>query len=387
MRPLLICGWILITIHILITWMLAFWRGRKVRMEDNHVSIANVTDLPSVSVIVPAWKEKGTIERCIKSLQHINYPVWEAIIMAGGEDGTYAATLINVAGDSRFSVFERGPEPKNVAINRGIQKAVHDVIVILDADSIVEPGWLIALVQPLISGSEASYGLYLPIKKTWISIHEYIVQISYHLHRTNVFPGCASVAIKRNFLTKIGLLTDIAYSWEDWDIYARIIDNGESIIPVIQAKLLSDRPATFNEFWNVNMRAFRTHLAGLWYHRLIAIKRPLWAINELFFLLYGAFLSVTCIAGIVIILLNPTQIPSFISIGILLTLWIIGRRAAIVAEVAAYTREYKWLVWTWAPAIIVLIQIPAALIALLTIWNQPSFDYKGRREENTHTSP
>ena len=372
--------WGLVVVHIIITWVMAVWRGWRARQQDRQQPPVQAKDLPPVSVIVPAWNEKGTIELCIESLKKMAYPTWEAIILAGGQDGTYKAILDATIDDSRFSVFEREPEPKNVAINRGFDKARYDILVILDADSIVDPEWLRALVEPLVSGESASYGFYLPIKKTWISIHEYIVQIQYHLHKTNVFPGCASVAIKRELLSKIGKLTNEAYSWEDWDVYARIINAGERIIPVTRAKLLSDRPATFTEFWDVNMRAFRTHLAGVWYHREKVFKQPLWAIDELLFLGFGSALSLAFIGGVLAVLAKPTLLPMISNIAALLAVWIFGRRAAIVAEVAAYTGESKWLAWAWAPIAILILQIPAALISIITIRRQPSFDYKGRRE-------
>jgi cellulose synthase/poly-beta-1,6-N-acetylglucosamine synthase-like glycosyltransferase len=222
--------WILVFAHIIITWILAIRRGWRARQREAKEQPSQAIDLPPVSVIVPAWNEKGTIERCIQSLKNINYPVWEAIILAGGKDGTYQTTLEETAKDPRFTIIERGPEPKNVVINRGIEIARDQIIVILDADSIVKPSWLRALVEPLISGGAVSYGFYLPIKKTWISIYEYIVQSSYHIHGAQAFPGCASFAIQRAILDEIGHLTDEAYSWEDWDVYARVLNIRKKIV-------------------------------------------------------------------------------------------------------------------------------------------------------------
>jgi cellulose synthase/poly-beta-1,6-N-acetylglucosamine synthase-like glycosyltransferase len=379
---LLIVLWILVTTHILVTWVTAVRRGRQARQRETTHRVTATIDFPPVSVIVPAWNEKGTIERCIQSLKNINYPVWEAIILAGGKDGTYQTTLEETEGDARFTILERGPEPKNEVINRGIEIARDQIIVILDADSIVEPTWLRALVEPLLSGAVASYGFYLPIKKTWISIYEYIVQISYIIHKVYVSPGCASMAIRKDILNNIGPLTTNAYSWEDWDVSARIITRGGQFIPAPRAKLLSDRPASFKEFWDVNMRAFRTHLAGLWHHRKLITKQPLWAINDMFFLFYGSALSILIISGIITIFIKPTLLPLIGNLEVLLVFWLSGRRAAIVAEAASFTGENKWLKWFWAPIILLFVQIPATLIAIITVHRQPSFDYKGRREES-----
>lgn len=383
MEPWLTGLWIAAGLHILITWFLAVRRGLRARRRNaSQPSPPLPTDFPPVSIIVPAWNEKGTVERCIAALQKIDYPQWEAIIMAGGSDGTYQAALDAAAGDPRLRVLERGPEPKNEALNRGIAQAAYDVIVLLDADSIVFPGWLTALLRPLLSGASASYGFYLPLKDTWISMQETMVQYQYHIQGFSVFPGCASVAVRREVLARVGNLTVDAYSWEDWDLYARLADAGERIVPVPSALLYSDRPATFAEFWHMNQRAFRTHLAGLWRYRAKAARRPLWALYELFFLAFGSIVTLALLAGLVAVIVQPSLLPMIGSLAALLLVWIFGRRASIGAEVVTFTGDSRWLARTWAPLLTSLVQFPAALFAVLTAWKQPSFDYKGRREQN-----
>jgi cellulose synthase/poly-beta-1,6-N-acetylglucosamine synthase-like glycosyltransferase len=335
--------------------------------------------LPPVSIVVPAWNELGMIEQCVMSLQQLNYPAWEAIIMAGGKDGTYEATLKATAGDDRFRVLERGSEPKNVVLTRGIEAAGHDILALLDADSIVDAEWLKELVASLTTGTAATYGFYLPSKWTWVSIEEYMVQVQYHINKVAVFPGCASVAIRRDALQKAGSLTADAYSWEDWDVYARLVDAHQRIVPVPQAKLLSERPATFREFWANNLRAFRTHLAGLWYHRNIAVRRPLWAIHEIFFLAYGSALSLAGLGALAVVAVRPAWLPTVAKGAALLALWIFGRRAALAAEVAAYTGQGKWLAWSWTLVVLLFVRILATLFSILTVRRQPTFDYKGAR--------
>ena len=326
MPQLLIYLWILVSAHVLFTWVLAVRRGYKARLEEAPHPSAVVEELPPVSVIVPAWNEKGTIEKCVEALKKINYPRWEAIIMAGGEDGTFEAAQNFTADNKRFKVLERGAEPKNVALTRGIEAAQYDVLVLLDADSIVYQDWLRMLVTPLAKGVSASFGFYLPMKWTWISTEEYMVQIQYHTKQVSVFPGCASVAIRREALKNIGSLTTEAYSWEDWDVYARLINAGERIVPAPQAKLLSDRPKTLGEFWANNLRAFRTHLAGLWYHRAFFIRKPRWAFYELLFLGFGAALCLAMITGIIAIIIQPALMPTIAVWASILAVWIFGAR-------------------------------------------------------------
>lgn len=379
--------WILALAHVVLTWLLAIRRGWRARQGEAQRPQPPPEDLPPVSIIVPAWNERGMIEQCVTSLQQLNYPAWEAIIMAGGKDGTYEATLKATARDDRFRVLERGSEPKNVVLTRGIEAARHDILALLDADSIVDAEWLKELVASLTTGTAATYGFYLPSKWTWVSVEEYMIQVQYHIKKVAVFPGCASVALRRDALQKAGSLTADAYSWEDWDVYARLVDANQRIVPAPQARLLSERPATFREFWTNNLRAFRTHLAGLWYHRAIAVRRPLWAIQEVFFLVYGSALTLAGLGALAAVAVRPTRLASVARWATLLALWIFGRRAALAAEVAAYTGQGKWLAWSWTLIVLLFVRIFATLFSILTVWRQPTLDYKGARMQQTEQTP
>jgi cellulose synthase/poly-beta-1,6-N-acetylglucosamine synthase-like glycosyltransferase len=176
--------------------------------------------------------------------------------LAGGDDGTYEISKQIVDGDNRFRVIERGPEPKNVALTRGFEVARYDVLVILDADSIVETGWLTALVTPLLEGAAASFGMHQPITKTWISMAEYMdVFLAYHILGTELAQGCSSLAIWRTKMNEIGPLPTNAFSWEDWDIAVRLVNAGESVCFAPKARLLTSRPSSLKEYWNIIVRS------------------------------------------------------------------------------------------------------------------------------------
>src|SRR5512133_2635959 len=78
--------------HTLATWLAALWQGAAAQYAPN-VGPLTPRAWPFVSVIVPAWRERGTIESCICALRAVEYPAWEAIIVAGGPDGTYESAI------------------------------------------------------------------------------------------------------------------------------------------------------------------------------------------------------------------------------------------------------------------------------------------------------
>ena len=375
-----------VLIHVVLTWMRAIQRGRRARLAMQHDAAAAkyLVQDPAVSILVPAWCEHGTIEACILSLQAIDYPIWEALILAGGPDGTYEMACQLVSGDERFRVIERGPEPKNVALTKGFEMARHDVLVLLDADSVVAPDWLGALIKPITAGAAASFGMHFPQRITWVSMEEHMEIIqAYQILGTNMAQGCSSLAIRRDVLDQLGPLPAKAYSWEDWDIDVRLIHAGHESLFAEDACLTTDRPATLGQFWTNSVRCQRSHLAGLWYHRSIFFKHRVWAIQELLFFAISSTLGIAAIAGALVATTHPSRRPTVLKAAALILLSILGRRAALGAEVAAYTGERKWLGIAWTPALLLPIQMAAAVVALVGVRKQPSFDYKGPRQSGT----
>lgn len=372
--------WILALVHVAVAWVLAVGRGLKARQEKIQPSALQNVNFPPVSILVPAWKEKGTIELCIAALKKIDYPAWEALILAGGSDGTYEAAIQASVGDSRFRILLRGPEPKNVAITQGVQAAQHDILVLLDADSIVDRDWLKWLIAPIASGAAASFGMHYPSRETWVSLYEHMEHIcTYQIHGSMQAAGCASQAIRREVLNRIGPLPANAFSWEDWDIDVRLMEAGEANILAPNARLLTDRPTTVGEYWRSLVRCQRSHLAGLWYHRKMVRARPLWGLFEILFYFVSFGVALAVLAGFIIAIVRPEFLPLILQIGVLGGVWILGRAASLAGEVAAFKKDPSWLWRGWSVFILLPLQFAASVVAVLGFWAQPRLDYKGPR--------
>jgi cellulose synthase/poly-beta-1,6-N-acetylglucosamine synthase-like glycosyltransferase len=371
--------WIFVLAHIAITWVLAAWRGWRARKNDAPQSQPPIEDLPPVSVIVPAWNEKGTIEKNIAALRRVDYPCWEAIILAGGDDGTYTAASQALSGDDRFCLLERGPEPKNAALNRGIGAAQYDIVILLDADNVVEPGWLAALIAPIAGGASVSVGHSYPNRITWVTLEERMWHIyTYQILKLSWIQGDRSIAIRRDLLDRIGGLPVHTYAREDWDIWARLGQTGERVVFAEGAHLTTDRPATFMESWKHQLRWRRTHLSGMWEHRKILLEQPADLFRQSYGYLLSAGLVLLAVAAVVAVLFWPTLIPAVLNLLSLIIVWLCARQAAVAASVAAYAGDWKWLARVWMPVVSLSIEIPASNVALLSLGKQTPL-YKGPR--------
>src|SRR5439155_16314702 len=103
---------------------------------------------PPVSIVVPAFNEAVGIERAVRSLAASNYPDFELVVVDDGStDGS--AELVERLGLPGVLVVRQPNLGKPAALNRGIAAARHDVVVMVDADTVFEPQTLGRLVQPL----------------------------------------------------------------------------------------------------------------------------------------------------------------------------------------------------------------------------------------------
>jgi cellulose synthase/poly-beta-1,6-N-acetylglucosamine synthase-like glycosyltransferase len=371
--------WVVLGAHIVITWVLAIRRGWRARISELKQPEVPESELPGVSVIVPAWNEKGTIERNIAALKQVEYPEWEAIMVMGGMDSTYEAAKQAIAEDERFCLLERGPEPKNVALARGIEQSKYEIVVLLDCDNMVTPKWLWALMEPFTRGASVAVGNSQPNRSTWVTWEEQMWNtLTYQVLRLSWIQGDRSIAIKKELLERIGGLPTHTYAREDWDIWARLGETGEKVVFVEGAQLTTDRPATLAEHWKHQVRWRRTHLNGMWEHRAKLLKQPV----ELLRQAYGYLMSVGVLLLILLTMMISIFLPksAFIMLNILgmAVAWLLLRQAALAATVAAFTGDRKWLSKAWMPALNLFITIPASVMAMATFTHLEPY-YKGAR--------
>jgi 4-hydroxybenzoate polyprenyltransferase/glycosyltransferase involved in cell wall biosynthesis len=109
---------------------------------------------PSVTIVVPVRNEAATIERCLESIRAQQYDgEWEVIVVDdGSEDGT--AAIVSRALRPRERLLQPGPAPsswtgKCWASDHGARAARGDILIFLDADTVLEPIALRSLVAEI----------------------------------------------------------------------------------------------------------------------------------------------------------------------------------------------------------------------------------------------
>lgn len=367
--------------HVLLTWIWSIHKGNAARSRQIRKA-----DPPGswqfVSVIVPAWKERGTIEACIDSLMQVDYPLWEVIIVAGGPDGTYQAAVERCKDTGHFHVIEQQPRGKNAALNQGLSAVKGEIIVLLDADSRVFSNWLRELVIPINGKVRATTGNPIPSRQTPVSLGERIERISaWNIHNSVVLQGSGSIALCHEVVEEIGGFPEDVLVGVDWDLDARLSTRGIGRAFCSRAIVHTERPATLQEYWSNEVRWRRAHLNSLFRLPGYFLSSPASVCLNLY--IYAlSWMSILTTCAISIIVVTGTGSDEMrkvcLTLWIIFVLWILLRRAALAAEVAIYTRNLTWLKLAWVPPLLLCITLGAIVPATLTL-KRNTLHFKGPR--------
>ena len=238
---------------------------------------------PPVSIVVPAFNEAVGIERAVRSLAGSDYPEPEVIVVDdGSSDGT--ASLVEGLGLPQVQVLRQENAGKPAALNHGISVASHDVIVMVDADTVFEPETLGRLVGDLrdpdvgaVSGN-TKVGNRKGLLGRWQHI-EYVMGFNLDRRLYDILqcmptvPGAIG-AFRRAALTDVGGVPGETLA-EDTDLTIAIGRAGWRVVYAEEARAWTEAPKTLGQLWRQRYRWSYGTLQAVWKH-----KSALWRRGE-----------------------------------------------------------------------------------------------------------
>ncbi|MCK4636514.1 MAG: glycosyltransferase [Methanomicrobia archaeon] len=109
---------------------ISIWRGSKKETPKG--------ELPSVSVIIPAYNEENNIEKCLNSIKTQDYPKNKLEILIVDDGSTDNTRDVITNGFKYVHLYKNGHNGKAFALNTGVKEAKGDIIITMDADTVLE---------------------------------------------------------------------------------------------------------------------------------------------------------------------------------------------------------------------------------------------------------
>jgi len=238
--------------------------------------VAPATHLPPVSVIVPAYNEEVGIAAAVRSLLASDHPVLEVIVVDDGSTDATSSVVEGLTDDPRVRLIRQANSGKAAALNRGIAAARHDVIVMVDGDTIFEPDTIRHLVAPLADpgvgavAGNTKVGNRSGLLGRWQHI-EYVMGCNLERRMYEAL-GCIMVvpgaigAYRREALDQVGGLSTDTLA-EDTDLTIAVTRAGWRVAYESRARAWTEAPTTLRQLWRQRYRWAYGTMQAIWKHR------------------------------------------------------------------------------------------------------------------------
>lgn len=219
-----------------------------------------------VSIIIPCYNQGHFIEEALASAEKQLYPDLEVIVVNDGSDDQNTITLLSNVYAPNVHVLHTENQGLASARNTGIAAATGVYILPLDADDLIEPGYLEAAVQ-ILEQNEAVGIVYCrarlfgAVQTEWL-LPEYSLA---EMLKDNVI-FCSAMFRKSDWEAVGGYDPGMIYGWEDYDFWLSLIEMGREVYQIPEIlfcyRVASDSMVRSKEKWqkaSMFKRIFERH--------------------------------------------------------------------------------------------------------------------------------
>lgn len=268
------------------------FRRRREAADESFYAIPD-DELPSVSVIVPAYREARTLPGTLRALLAADYPDYEVVVVDDGSgDGTPELVRALATGDQRLRLVRKETnEGKAMAMNDALLVCRGEIVVVVDADARINAGALRYIAahfvrlprvgavtgNPRVANAETLVARLQMLEFT--SIVSILRRAQVVWGRLLTVSGVIS-AFRRSALEDVGLF-DPTMATEDIDVSWRLQRRHYDIRYEPRALIDMEVPATLAALWQQRRRWARGLGQVLRRHARVAVTwkdRRLWPV-------------------------------------------------------------------------------------------------------------
>ncbi|MFC8664227.1 glycosyltransferase [Streptomyces sp. NPDC057199] len=256
--------------------LVVFARAHVRRLERSRPGAPWLREVTEpVSVLVPAYNEEAGIESTVRSLLASDYPQLQIIVIDDGSTDR-TAELAEGIEDPRVLVVRKPNGGKAEALNTGLAHASHDILVMVDADTVFEPDAIHHLVQPLahpavgaVSGN-TKVGNRRGLLAKWQHL-EYCFGFNLDRRMFEVLECMTTVpgaigAFRRDAVIGVGGVSDDTLA-EDTDLTMALWRAGWRVLYEESAVAWTEVPTSLRQLWRQRYRWCFGTIQSMWKHR------------------------------------------------------------------------------------------------------------------------
>ena len=291
-------GLILVRTLLLFGFSVAHARRRRRSRESETSYVSPVT------IVVPAYNEAETIERAVRSMVATGTTV--LVVDDASTDDT-AAVVSRIDGARLIRIPSGG---KATALNTGVALAQDEIVVMVDADTILLPDSIGEILRPFADPRVGAVAGNVKVANrrgllgAWQHI-EYVIGFNLDRRLYDTF-GCiptvpgALGAFRRQALTDAGGLSTDTLA-EDTDLTLALQQAGWRVVYQETARAYTEVPATLSLLWRQRYRWSYGTMQALWKHRrgpLARAKLPFIALFSILLPLLAPLIDLMAVYGI-----------------------------------------------------------------------------------------
>jgi cellulose synthase/poly-beta-1,6-N-acetylglucosamine synthase-like glycosyltransferase len=225
---------------------------------------------------VPGYNEELTAPKTVENLLRSDYPDFEIVFVDdGSKDNTYKNIEALYGNHPKVKVLSKPNGGKASALNYGIGFASGDILVCIDADTVLNPDAVSKLLayfsDPIVAAvaGNVKVGNRNNLLTRWQSI-EYITSQNFDrrafdtLNAIMVVPGAIG-AFRRDAVMKVGLFTTDTLA-EDCDLTVRLLRSGYKIRTCNEALAFTEVPETLHMLMKQRFRWTFGIMQVFWKH-------------------------------------------------------------------------------------------------------------------------
>jgi len=334
------------------------------RLERRRAKRISTKPLPSLSIIVPAHNEEGYIGRCIDALLEADYPSDRKEIIVV-DDGSTDGTLQEMKRYEKrgVKVFHKKHGGKYSALNYGLMFAKGDIVVTVDADSLIARRALKFMVErfqndPEIGGVAGNVkvlnrGSFI----TGCQALEYIVNINIFRRALDLFgsvmvvPGSLGAYRKKSL--ERGGFYDPDTLVEDFDTTVKTLKLGKTVQASSGAQVFTEVPSSWRDLYRQRLRWYGGIFQTLLKHRDAFMVSRFGFLHKLIFPFLVSSLTLLPVAGILVLASIVIGVFKGLLVDILAVFLFFNLLMMLISILAIEIDDEDWKLVIYAPFFVV----------------------------------